>query len=237
MNFLYEPGIGTIFNGSHGIRYRIVGNANDIPAAPRYSTSLSRWLESSDQTPLGGGRQRKRLSRKSDTLKPYQPHPWLDLDVAGAQRREMLQRDGWQAADAGRTPSKPPALAGEKLEAELCRYFVPDELRLAIGAGRHRTERQKELIRALQVFIALKNPRIEALADLIGVQGRKRVLYNYEKEGVRLMWDELKNDLRAEIRAAIKESSDDQLRVILAALGLDPVGEAEEALRGQSRPT
>ena len=136
-------------------------------------------------------------------------------------------RHGYSVERAGDPRGRPrkPALAGDLLRVALKQLpYSLDDFFLAIASGSHRTEEQKQQLAVLSIFIAVKKPRMTELAALLGLKWTKG-LYRYQKKGQRMI-----AELTEEIRRQIDEANESQLKLILAALGLNPVAEAEQAL-------
>jgi hypothetical protein len=146
-----------------------------------------------------------------------------DICSDGNRARDWLALGGWRHAGSDAKRGRPPqGLAGDYLKTAL--QGLPcsiEELREAISAGRHRTGEQQLFRDVLSIFIAHQEPRRRALADLLHCN--PSTISRLNQGGVELL---------AEIRDQLEESSD-KLDLILSALNLDPVREAEIALEAE----
>jgi hypothetical protein len=114
-------------------------------------------------------------------------------------------------------------LEAKALASALERYCPVDELRAALGEGRHRTAEQRKQLESLAVFTVLEKPNVQALADLLGC--KPKTIYSYRKEGVVL----LEQLLPAEWNEKL-DSIDGKLDEIRTMLGLDLASTAERIL-------
>lgn len=151
--------------------------------------------------------------RSGDTSKQSKRrHEALGQDV------EFLVSGGWRSEEVpvGWSYAGPPL------------PFTHDELRAAIRAGRHRSPEQNLILDVFRVFVAHHKPPTQTLADALDCGST--TIDRYRKKGAKL----LEQIIAEEVERAVEKSNERQLRVILAALGIDPVGEAEQFLADEA---
>jgi hypothetical protein len=123
-------------------------------------------------------------------------------------------------------PGRPPrGLLGANLERalELADLDVA-ELRAAFTAGRHRTRTQRRALDKLAMFVTAIQPNVAALAQLLDCS--RQTLYSLPAKGARMTTIERLDKLERHIDERLDETE----RIMLMALGMDPIREAEQAL-------
>ena len=106
--------------------------------------------------------------------------------------------------------------------------FSVEELRDAIKARRHRTGEQALTLDIFRVFLAERKPPSKLLAGALGCG--LRTIERYRHEGANMLSELIADEVRSVVREEIREEHDRQMKAILTVLGIDPVGEAEQAL-------
>lgn len=153
--------------------------------------------------------------------------------IEAAQARDFLNGGGWSIKEFtnGSCQGRPRSgLADLELARGLQELpYGLVELRSALAAGRHRDPAQKVVLDCLAVFVALRKPNLESLADLLGCSVRS--LSTYRKKGRTLL-----KEIEVLIAKTVEESNERQLGMILAAFGLSPVSEAESILEAEGEP-
>ena len=184
---------------------------------PWYSepfTELQEWLDRDDsgmsQYDIRNRRGRKRkVFSTGEKRQSSRTHDDLGQDA------EYLSTDGW-------TPKH------VKPEESLPRLpFSVEELREAIHAGRHRAGEQRLIVDVFRAYLTKHKPHDATLALVLDCS--PRTIQRYRSEGSKLL-EEIAKEVKTAVREAVHEEHERQLTIILAALGFDPIGDAEEIL-------
>lgn len=197
------------------------------------------------RTYLAGKRRMARLPWYSEPFTELQQ--WLDRDDSGLSQYDIRNRHGrkrkvFGTGERGQANRRHDDLGQDaeylsadgwsvkyvKPDASLPRLpFHVDELRDAIGAGRHRNGEQKLILDVFRVYLTKHKPHDATLARAVGCG--PRTIQRYRAEGSKLL-EELTNEVKLAVKEAVREEHERQLTIILAALGFDPIRDAEQVL-------
>lgn len=162
----------------------------------------------------------------------------------------ILNTDGWRRAGGivvgrrareyfGTRRSAAEALIGEG-HAHLTRTYAQEwtppsrlpfhveELQAAMDNKRHRTAEQRLIIDVFCVYLAEHKPPSRTIAAALG-RG-ERTIKDYRAKGAKLLTEIIAAEVRAAVADAMHQEREEHLRALLAALGIDPVSEAERVL-------